>query len=253
MKVLIIEDEKLAAQRLAKMLEESTEKIEIQGILHTVETSVEYLKSAPEPDLIFLDIQLGDGKSFDIFKKVQVSSKIIFTTAFDEYALKAFKYNSIDYLLKPLKKKDLEAALAKYFSQTPQRSDAATDMIKILQSIRREGKSFKNRFLVKKGSRLFSIGSEDVSFIYTKDRINHLKTLAGDDYIIDENLEELETGLDPERFYRANRQFIINYSAVKQVMVWFDGKLKLVINPAPHEDVIISRLKAGEFKKWLGK
>ncbi|RPE12145.1 DNA-binding response regulator [Chitinophaga lutea] len=253
MKVLIIEDEKLAAQRLAKMLEESTEKIDIIATLHTVEASVDYLKNNPEPDLIFLDIQLGDGKSFDIFKKVQVGSRIIFTTAFDEYALKAFKYNSVDYLLKPLKKKDLESALAKYLSQTPQPSDTTADMLKVLQSIRHEGRSYKNRFLVKKGSRLFSVGADEVSFIYTKDRINHLKTQAGDDYIIDENLEELEAGLDPEKFYRANRQFIVNYAAVKQVVVWFDGKLKLVTHPVPHEEVIISRLKAGEFKKWLGK
>ena len=253
MKVLIIEDEKLAAQRLAKMLEESTEKVDIQGILHTVEASVEYLKNSPEPDLIFLDIQLGDGKSFDIFKKVQVNSRIIFTTAFDEYALKAFRYNSVDYLLKPLKKKDLEAALAKYFAQMPPKSDTTSEVFRMLQSIRREGRPYKNRFLVKKGSRLLSIGAEEVSFIYTKDRINHIKTQSGDDYMIDENLEELEAGLDPEKFYRANRQFIVNYAAVKQAVVWFDGKLKLVVNPAPHEEVIVSRLKASEFKRWMGK
>ncbi|MGX5817335.1 LytR/AlgR family response regulator transcription factor [Chitinophaga lutea] len=253
MKVLIIEDEKPAALRLAKMLDEAAEQVEVQAILHTVEASVDYLQRSPEPDLIFLDIQLGDGKSFDIFRKVQVSSKIIFTTAFDEYALKAFRYNSIDYLLKPLKKKDLDAALAKYMSQAPKQQQLPDDIRQLLLSFHTGQPAYKHRFLVRKGSRFLSVSASDVAYIYTKDRICHLRTHGGEDYLIDENLEELEAGLDPSLFFRANRQYIVHYDAVQQAVSWFDGKLKLAIEPVPNEEIVISRLKAADFKKWLGK
>ncbi|HEU4472317.1 MAG TPA: LytTR family DNA-binding domain-containing protein, partial [Flavisolibacter sp.] len=193
-----------------------------------------------------------DGKSFEIFKKVNIRSRIIFTTAYDEYALKAFKYNSIDYLLKPLKKADLDFALQKYRSSLPS-PPAAFDVFKLLEQFKEQQREFKSRFLVKKGTRFFTIDVAEVAMAYTKERTSFIKKFSGEEYIIDETLDELEGLLDPARFHRVNRQFIISYKSVEKVFAWFDGKLKLSVNPAAYEDIIISRLKATDFKKWLGK
>ncbi|RFS20195.1 DNA-binding response regulator [Chitinophaga silvatica] len=250
MNALIIEDESLAADRLVKMLSKEDDNINVLAVLDTVEKSVAYLRDNPFPDVIFLDIELGDGKSFDIFEEVTVNSHIIFTTAFDEYAIKAFKYNSIDYLLKPLKKAELATAIQKfkhYFAM----SGASIDMSTIMKALR--GKEYKTRFLITAGPKLYSVNTSDVAFVYTKDRQHFIKTFAGLDYTIDNNLDELESQLNPEHFFRVNRQFIINHGAIDQVFAWFDGKLKLQVNPPAYEDIIISRLRAMDFKKWLGK
>jgi DNA-binding LytR/AlgR family response regulator len=250
MNALIIEDESLAADRLIKMLAKEDEDIQVLAVLDTVEKSVAWLREHPGPDVIFLDIELGDGKSFDIFEEVAVNAHIIFITAFDEYAIRAFKYNSIDYLLKPLKKADLTAALTK-FRQYYAMSGADIDMSAIVKALRR--KEYKSRFLVATGTRLFSVNITEVALVYTRDRQHYLKTFAGVDYPVDNNLDELETQLNPEHFFRVNRQFIINHAAIDQVFAWFDGKIKLQVKPAAYEDIIISRLRAADFKRWLGK
>ena len=252
MNVLIIEDEKHAAERLVKMLEERKENILVLAILDTVEASVAYLQKEAEPDLIFLDIQLGDGKSFEIFKKVNVRSRIIFTTAYDEYALKAFKYNSIDYLLKPLSQKELDFALQKYRQRLPPQAPLF-DVYKLLEQIRPKRKEFKSRFLVKKGTRFFTIETDEVALAFTRERTSFIKKFTGEEFVIDEILDDLQEQLNPSNFFRVNRQFIVSYKAVAKIFAWFDGKLKIEVNPAGYEDIIISRLKAPEFKKWLGK
>lgn len=252
MKVLIIEDEKLAANRLSKLLEQISNEIEVIGMLDTVESSVQFLKETPQPDLIFLDIQLGDGKSFEIFSKVKVNSHIIFTTAFDEYALKAYKYNSIDYLLKPLNKDEISFAINKYKNLAQPKTDQF-DFENLLSRVKQHGREFKGRFLVKRGQRLLSVTTDDVAIIFTREKIHYLKTFDETEYIIGSNLDELEVQLDPSMFFRANRQFIINYKAINSVFSWFDGKLKLALKPASYEEIIISRLKASEFKKWMSK
>jgi DNA-binding LytR/AlgR family response regulator len=252
MKVLIIEDEKFAVQRLSSFLQQSEKQIDILATTDTVEASVNFLNTAPELDLIFMDIALGDGKSFEIFEKTAVQCPVIFITAFDEYAIQAFKHNSIDYLLKPLKKEELEYALNKFRTQHVQRKEQF-DFTTLLAQFREKRDGYRTRFMVKKGTRLFSINAEEIAFFYTKERLQYLKTFEKEDYIIENNLDELEEQLDPAHFFRVNRQFIISHPAIDKMHLWFDGKIKLSVTPAAYEDIIISRLRANDFKKWLGK
>ena len=252
MKVLIVDDEKLAANRLVKMLREQEEDIEVAEVLDSIDAVVAYLENHAEPDLIFMDVELGDGKSFDILNKVSVRSHIIFITAFEEYAIRAFKYNSVDYLLKPLKREDLAFALRKYKNV----SAAATGTVNVqelLGGLWSKEKEYKTRFLVKKATRLFSINVEEVALVFKKGRTNFIKTFDGAEYIVDNNLDELETQLDPAQFFRANRQFITNHRSIDKVYTWFDGKIKLMVNPPSYEEIMISRLRSNDFKRWLGK
>lgn len=250
MNILIIEDENLAAERLQNMLRQLDDRIQILAVLDTAQRSIEWLKNNEQPDLILLDIHLGDGKSFEIFEQVEVSSYIIFITAYDDYAIKAFKYNSIDYLLKPLKIKELEFAYNKFKAQyaiqtrRPGISGIITQMNK---------KSFKSRFLVRQATMLISVKTGEVAYVYTKDRSHFIKAISGVDYPIDNNLDELEEQLDPDEYFRVNRQFIVRYSSIDKVYAWFDNKIKLQVHPAASQDIIISRLRATEFKKWLDK
>jgi len=252
MTVVIIEDETLAAERLTRFIKEYDAGIEIKAYLDTVKGAVKYFEENGSPDLLLLDIELGDGKSFEIFKEVEVTSHIIFVTAFNEYAIQAFKYNSVDYLLKPLVKEELYFALDKYKSQA--NAIKPVDLTALIEQLQPKAeKEYKTRFLVKKGSRYFSIEAKNVAHVYTRERVHYLKTFDGADYIIENNLDVLEQQLSPETFFRVNRQFIVNYASVKEVITWFDGKLKLIIKPDPFEEIIISRLKAGDFKNWLNK
>jgi two-component system LytT family response regulator len=238
MTALIVEDEPLAAEKLIKMLSAEDESIQVTGPLDTVEKAVSYLKENPAPDIIFLDME------------VEVNSHIIFITAFDEYALRAFKYNSIDYLLKPLKRKDLSFALDKFrqhFSFTQSKSEIA-GIIRQLQQ-----KEYRSRFLLRQGTRLFSVHTNEVAIAYTRERLHYIRTFSDAHYLIDNNLDELEEQLDPEKFFRVNRQFIVSFNAIDQAYAWFDGKIKLMVKPAAYEDIIISRLRANDFKKWMGK
>lgn len=250
MKALIIEDEILAATRLKRTLQNVDSEMEVAAILDTVENSVAWLKANEHPELILLDIHLGDGKSFEIFEQVEVSSYIIFITAYDEYAIKAFKFNSIDYLLKPLKIKDFEFAYAKFKNQVFSREQRPSISTVISEMNR---KPFKTRFLVRQATMLISIKTEEVAYAYTKERCHFIKTHSGLDYPIDNNLDELEEQLDAEEYFRVNRQFIVRYSAIDKVYAWFDNKIKLLVKPVAYEDIVISRLRAPEFKRWLNK
>lgn len=250
MTALIVEDETLAAEKLIRMLAAEDQSIQILCHIDSVEKAVSYLKGNPAPDIIFLDIELGDGKSFEIFQEVEVNSHLIFISAFDEYALRAFKYNSIDYLLKPLKRKDLTFALEKFrqrFTLTQSKSEIA-GIIRQLQQ-----KEYRTRFLLRQGTRLFSLHTNEVAIAYTRERLHYIRTFSDTHHLIDNNLDELENQLDPEKFFRVNRQFIVSFNAIDQAYAWFDGKIKLVVKPPAHEDIIISRLRAHDFKKWLGK
>lgn len=252
MTVVIIEDEALAAERLTRFVKEYDASIEIKAYLDTVKGAVAYFEENGSPDLVLLDIELGDGKSFEIFSEVEVTSHIIFITAFNDYAIQAFKYNSIDYLLKPLVKEELSFALDKYKAR--QNALMPVDLTALLEQLQpRAHKEYKTRFLVKKGSRFFSIEAKNVAHLYTRERVHYIKTFDGADYIIENNLDELEQQLSPETFFRVNRQFIVNYASFKEVITWFDGKLKLIIHPESYEEIVISRLKAGSFKEWLSR
>jgi DNA-binding LytR/AlgR family response regulator len=251
MNIVIFEDERSAVNRLRKMVAEIDGAV-ILHVLDTVKAGVQYLDAQPPVDLLLMDIQLGDGMSFEILDKVAVKCPVIFITAFDEYAIKAFKYNSIDYLLKPINQADLEAAVTKYQNRHQRKYDL-NNLNDLLQQFKNGKKEYKTRFLIKKGGKYISIGITEIALIYTKERIHYIKTFSGTDYVIDSNLDELELQLNPVGFFRVNRQFIVAHSAINQIVSWFDGKLKLNITPAAYEDIVISRRRSQAFKKWLNR
>ncbi len=254
MNVVIIEDEAPAFRRLQKILEELDPGINIVEVFGTVSESVSWFNTHDLPDLIFMDIQLSDGISFEIFDQVRIDKPVIFTTAFDEYMLKAFKVNSIDYLLKPINKTDVRASLEKYRNlQKNFSSDSKDlDLNELVKSIQLDEKKYRSRFLVKLGDKLIAVETTDIAFFNTHMGIVYLVTDRGKKYITDFNLDELMTLLDPEKFYRANRQYIVNFNSVQTVHKYYKGKLLLELEPVPEEQVVISAEKASDFKKWFG-
>lgn len=253
MKVLIIEDEAPAFRRLQKVLEEIKSTIEIVEVIDSVEDSVRWLRNHAAPELIFMDIQLSDGISFEIFEKIKIKSPVIFTTAFDEYMLRAFKVNSIDYLLKPIKKEDLAHSLRKYAGMKEAFSANDTgDLNELIRHIHLNDQKYKTRFLVKKGEQLVSVQSDDIAFFFARNGIIHLQTSEGKVYLVDFTLDELEKQLDPDHFYRANRQFILHFTAIKTVHKWYKSKLLIEPMQSLDEKIIVSAEKASAFKQWLG-
>jgi len=253
MKVLIIEDEAPAFRRLQKILEEVDSTIEIVEVIDTVEDSVRWLRNHTAPELIFMDIQLSDGISFEIFEQAKITSPVIFTTAFDEYMLRAFKVNSIDYLLKPIKKDDLAHSLRKYAGMKETFSaNGSGDLNELIRNIHLSDRKYKTRFLVKKGEQLLSVQSDDIAFFFARNGIIHLQTREGKVYLVDFTLDELEKQLDPDYFYRANRQFILHFSAIKTVHKWYKSKLLIEPLQSVDEKIIVSAERASAFKQWLG-
>jgi two-component system, LytTR family, response regulator LytT len=257
MKVLIVEDEQLGVERLQKQLHEIDEDINILGNTDSIKASVRWLNENGQPDVIFMDIELADGQSFEIFKQVDITSPVIFTTSYDEYALKAFKVNSVDYLLKPIKKEDLKNALDKLrrLQKEPATTTAAgIDIENLVQQLKAvQPKNYRNRFLVKQGQRLIAIETDQIAYFYSEERLSMFKTWDKHKYIVDYNLEELEAMLDPKDFYRLNRGFIAHVKSIAQIHNYFNGKLKLELKPETDKEVVVSREKAQEFKDWMGR
>ncbi|HYE54295.1 MAG TPA: LytTR family DNA-binding domain-containing protein [Chitinophagaceae bacterium] len=255
MDILIIEDEELAVRRLKGLLKEVTPQANIVGSTDSIESSVEWLQTHPSPDLILMDIELSDGQSFEIFDLIEVKSMIVFTTSYDEYAIKAFKVNSADYLLKPIEKEDLEAALNKV-GQLKKHYSANTvnvdSLIKELQE-KLQPKNYRKRFLVKQGVKLVSVDTEDIAYFYAEGRVAFLITKDGKKYIVDYTLEELENMLQPDDFFRINRSFYISVSSVAKIDEYFGQRLILALRPSSDKDVIVSRDRATDFKIWMGK
>jgi DNA-binding LytR/AlgR family response regulator len=221
MKVLLLEDEEPASKRLQKLLLETDPSIQIVDVIVSVSSAIKWLKTNPCPDLLLSDIQLADGISFDVFKAVEIKCPIIFTTAYDQYAIEAFKVNSIDYLLKPIKKDDLEKALAK-FNKMNAATTGLPDLSKLLQTLesQQQGQDYKKRFVVRYGEHIKTIQVEDIAFFYTEDKVNFLTTKEGRRFTIDFNLDSLEAMLDPKVFFRINRQYIIAIYAIKEMFAY---------------------------------
>lgn len=254
MQVLIVEDEMLLAKRLQKLLKEVEPSLLITAITHGVEETVNWLQTNHDIDLIFMDIELADGQSFEIFKKIQIKTPVIFTTAYDEYALQAFKVNSIDYLLKPIKEDELKAALDKFkmhthFMKTPHNIEALVAEIKKIQT----RVEYRDRFLVKQGQKMISIEVNDIAYIFSENGFSFLRTHQNQKYIIEYTLDELEQSLSPKKFFRANRQYILTSKCITAIHSWFNQKLKVEIKPEVAEHVVISRDKANIFKQWMGE
>ncbi|MFD2569603.1 LytR/AlgR family response regulator transcription factor [Spirosoma soli] len=263
MNVLIIEDEELAVRKLTKLLGEVDPTLQVVGTAASVRASVSYLENngpghPAHPDLILMDIELADGQSFEIFEQIPVSVPVIFTTSYDEYALKAFKVNSIDYLLKPIKRHELEASLTKYKRLQSQPNAGAPSNVAIdalVQQLRQhiQPTEYRKRFLVKHLSQWMPIEVSDIAYFYSEDGVSLFRTNTNQKFSIDYTLDELETMLAPTQFFRANRQFIVDINSVQQIHPYFNNKLKLTLKPAPDDDVLVSRERATEFKKWMGK
>ena len=278
MTILIIEDEEPTARKIQRLLADVTPTAQVVGMTVSVEESVDWLRSNPRPDLIFMDIELADGQSFDIFNRINVTSPVIFTTAYDEYAIKAFKVNSIDYLLKPIKEADLRQALDKLqqlknvladpenksglstltasvenLLQQLQQAATATTTPAIPDSRPMPSATFRDRFLIKQGQRLFSVNIEEVAYFFSRNKLSFLKTRDEHEWLVDYTMDELSQMLDPKRFFRLNRQVIAELRAVDKVHLYFNGKLKVNLQPAFEDEVVVSREKAGELKGWLGE
>ena len=251
MKTLIIEDEKPAARLLQRKLEKLN--VSVDAMLHSVEEAIDWFSRNAHPDLIFLDIQLSDGLSFEIFEKVNISSAIIFTTAYDEYALKAFKLNSIDYLLKPIDEDDLAAAIDKFRLRT-KAEPIGVDFHQIRKMLGNPfDKAYKKRFTVKIGQQLKVIAAEEVECFFSENKGTYLHTKENRDYLVDTTLEQLEEELDPGEFFRISRKFIIPLRSVKEILMYSNSRLKIMLPTFRAEEVVVSREKVSECKKWIDK
>ncbi len=249
MKIVIFEDELHSAERLANLIREIDSNIEIDSIISTVKHGKEFFASSPEIDLILLDIQLSDGNSFEIFENIETTVPIIFTTAFDEYAIKAFKLNSIDYLLKPIDKDELVAALTKYKNLS---SSDKLDYHFISKLLRSQPENYKQRFLVKKGNNLTYVLTSEISFFRFADGLVDISTFDRNIFLVDHTLDKIIKMLDPNKFFRVNRQYIINIESIVSIHTYFNSRLKLKIKGSS-EDLVVSRDKVKDFKAWLDK
>lgn len=247
MKIIIIEDEKPAARLLKRRVEKLG--FEVSEMLHSVEESVAWLHENSTPDLIFLDIQLSDGLSFEIFNQVEVSSAIIFTTAYDEYVLKAFKLNSVDYLLKPVDEEELNFALDK-FEKQHKPSQAAIDLGAI-KKIFSTNQQFKERFSIKIGTSIKIIETENIECFFSENKASYIHTKENKNYLVDYSLEKIEEQLDPRKFFRINRSQLIRIDSIKDITVYSNSRLKINLQTYNESELIVSREKVTDFKKWL--
>lgn len=251
MEVIIIEDEKPAARRLQRLMQSIG--VEVNTLLHSVEEAVNWLSAHEHPDLIMLDIQLSDGISFEIFEIIEVKSAIIFTTAYDAYALKAFKLNSVDYLLKPIDEIELNSAIVKYKNNLRQKSLQQYYSIDQIKSLLVDPlyKKYKNRFAIKVGQHIKMIYVDQITCFFSENKTTYIATTDGRNYMIDISLEVLETQLDPHQFYRVNRKFLVRLKAIEDIISYTNSRLKLKLTNFIDGEIIVSREKVKDFKNWL--
>ena len=260
MNVLIVEDEDLAVRKLQKLVQEVDSTLSIVGVTPSIEDTVDWLQNNASPDLIFMDIELADGQSFEIFERADVRSTVIFTTSYDEYALQAFKVNSIDYLLKPIQREDLQRSLKKFHDLHSRNGAAeapapAFNLDKLLREFQaqQQPKDYRKRFLVRQGQRLLSVEVQDIAYFYTDERLSFFRTYTNQKFLVDYTLDELADALDPTNFFRINRGVIITHNAVEQMQPYFGNRLALTLKPSFDKEALVSREKVSDFKLWMGK
>ncbi len=276
MQVFIVEDEPLAVKKLVRLLEEIAFDVKVVGTAGSIRASVEWLEANPAPDLIFLDIELSDGQSFEIFQRTRVKSPVIFVTSYDEFALQAFKVNSVDYLLKPVQKEDLANAIAKYRDLKSQYSRDVSPITASIESLllslvgggaepaaavgdgpafakATAGKEYRTRFLVKHLQKYVTVEVADIAYFWSEGRINFFKTRAGQKHLVEYTMEEIESMLDPKDWFRVSRQFIVSVPSVAEIHPYFNNRLILHLSPKEPEEVTVSRERVSDFKVWLGK
>lgn len=260
MNALLVEDEELAVRKLRKLLQEVAPDLDVVGVTASIDDTVDWLEDRraagqPEPDLIFLDIELADGQSFEIFERTPVRSTVIFTTSYDEYALQAFKVNSIDYLLKPVQREDLQRSLKKYEDLHPRSVESpSVNIEKLLQQLQRQTtRDYRQRFLVRQGQRMLSVEVSDIAYFFTDERYSFFAMHNGQKFLVDYTLDELSDALDPSRFFRVNRGVIVTHQAVDQIQPYFGNRLALMLRPVFDREALVSREKVSDFKQWMGK
>jgi DNA-binding LytR/AlgR family response regulator len=250
MKVIIIEDEKPAARRLSRLLEEL--EVSVSTILYSVSEAVDWFQVNEHPDLIFLDIQLSDGLSFEIFDLVEVRSAIIFTTAYDEYALQAFKLNSIDYLLKPIDDEELKSAVKKFRNLIPATRKMTIDFEDIKKLLYNPlEREYKKRFTARVGPHIKLLNADDIECFYSENKGTYAATADGRNYLLETTLEQLESELEPAIFFRVSRKFYVNVNHVKDIIAYTNSRLKIKLNRFDEGEIIVSRERVKDFKLWL--
>jgi two-component system LytT family response regulator len=251
MKVLIIEDEQATATHTRRMLTELEPEITILGIADSIESAVKWFRDHPQPDLLLCDIQLADGISFDIFNEVKVTCPVIFTTAYDQYAIRAFKVNSIDYLLKPISKESLGNALQKYHTIARENVPPQIDYARLAESLAQIKQDQLSRIVIRYGETIKAVDIADAAWFRTEEKIVFMTTLTNNSYPVDFTLDELEARLDPKRWFRINRQFIISFGSIEKMTAWSKSRIKITLCPPCPAETITSTERSGEFRNWL--
>ena len=251
MKVLILEDETLASEKLENTLLEIDPSTEVVSKLQSVSAAVEWLQNNPHPDLIVSDIRLLDGLSFEIFQQVKTDKPVIFTTAYDQYAIKAFEVNSIDYLLKPVQKEKLKASLEKLRNLSAKSATTSIDYNEVVKLINATRTEYKSRFMVKLGQKIIAVPADKIAYFYSENKLTFIVTKDGKKLPLDQPLEELMDVLDPKVFFRINRQFIVTFESIAEIHPYFKGRIKLTLSPKSDDEVVISSERTPEFKKWI--
>jgi DNA-binding LytR/AlgR family response regulator len=252
MKIIIIEDEPLSATRLEKMVSRVDHESEVIARLQSVKQSIEYFGQSSLPDLLLCDIQLGDGLSFDIFEKIKIDCPVIFTTAYDEYAIEAFKLNSVDYLLKPIKEEALEKALKKYRSLFGKKNAPDTNVIDEIKSMLvQPGRNYKSRFVVKIGEQIKIVEQAVIAYFVSEQKATFVVNREGQHLPVDRSLDQLEMELDPKKFFRISRKYIIHYPAIDRITSYSSSRLRIFPSFITKDELVVSRDKVGDFKNWL--
>ncbi|WP_299525656.1 LytTR family DNA-binding domain-containing protein [Winogradskyella sp.] len=251
MKVVIVEDEIAASENLIYLLNEIDPTIEVLKTLDSVKSSVAYFSEMQEADLIFMDIHLADGISFEIFEQVTITTPIIFTTAYDQYAIQAFKVNSVNYLLKPLNKEEISEAINQFVSAKQPSGSTLNNIEALMQMLDTKSANYKSTYLVQKRDELLPLKTKDIAYFFIDSSIVKAITFNNQSYIINKKLEDIETELDPKLFLRVNRQFILNKDSVIKIKYYFNGKLIVITQPPYQERIVVSKAKSNEVKSWM--
>jgi len=253
MKAVIVEDEFIASEKLQRLIGQIADDIQVIAVLQSVEESIEWFTLNPAPDVVFMDIHLADGSAFSIFEKAQISCPVIFTTAYDEYALKAFEVNSIDYLLKPISQKTFERAIAKLRNLAETKTNNAEMIANMLATFKQTKVVYKSHFLIPHKDKFIPLAIGRIACFYTENKMVKIITEDNLTYHMDSSLEDLTNQLDPSRFFRANRQYIVSHKAIKDISVWFGSKLSINLYVEVPEKIIVSKARVAEFKDWYTK
>lgn len=253
MKAVIVEDELIASEKLQRLISQIADDIQVIAVLQSVEESIEWFTLNPAPDIVFMDIHLADGSAFSIFDKVKITCPVIFTTAYDEYALKSFEVNSIDYLLKPISQKTFERAIAKLRNLVGTKSTNADLIARMLTTIKQTKVVYKSHFLIPHKDKFIPLAIDRIACFYTENKMVKIITEDNQNYHMDSTLEDLTNQLDPSQFFRANRQYIVSHKAIKDISVWFGSKLSINLIVEVPEKIIVSKARVAEFKDWFTK